>query len=1031
MLVLFAASASAQQPARILDAMQSASSWKVVKSDGLTAAITPVPGADGSALRLDVDFAGRAGYASALRTLPITFPENYEISFKLKGTGPANQLQVKFVDASGENVWWWLRPAKPFSQEFETVRIKKRQILFAWGPTKEHALTRTAAIEFVLNAAEGGKGSFTVDDLTIRPLPSENAPFPRPKTSASSGSGAGANAVLDGKVDTAWRTTAAGSQALTIDFGRPREFGGLLLRWEDGMHASAYDVEFSHDGRSWRTATAVVESDGGSDPLLLTESEARYLRLRLRNGPGKAYALNELEVKDLAFGADPNAFISALAMEAPRGTFPRGYSEQPYWTLLGVDGGTDSALMSEDGAVEIGKGGPSIEPFVLDGSHLTSWADANARQSLRDKYLPIATVHWTHTNWRLDTSSFAAGDAATAQLIARYTLTNTGDRRRKLKLVLAVRPFQVNGPRQFLNTVGGHSPITSIRWDGSAMHVGQAVRITPLVAPNGVGLQRFEAGYAPERLAAKAGIGPVAIEDSTGIASGALVYEMDLAAGESQTVALAAPLIGNPPPPPSAQEAEDATAALWVEKLNRFSIKVPRAGDALVSAAKSSLAHILMSREGPSLRPGTRSYARSWIRDGAMIAESLLRLGHDEIPAEYLRWYAPYQFENGKIPCCVDARGSDPTPENDSHGEFAFLAAEVWRYGRNRELAQQMWPHVNKALLYQESQRQSERTPANLTPERRAFYGLMPPSISHEGYSDKPAYSYWDDFWALEGFQSGATLARDLGHEQAAAFWKGREAEFRADIVASVTAATQLHRIDFIPGAADRGDFDATSTTVGLAPGDGAADLPPALLRNTFERHWTHFLDRRDRGLQWKDYTPYEIRNVGAYIRLGWRDRANELMQFYMDDRRPAAWNGWAEVVGRLPREIRFIGDMPHTWISSDYIRAMLDMFYFERGADRALVLAAGVPSNWLTGEGIQVNGVRTPYGRLAYTLKRRGKWLVLTLSGEARPAGGFILHWPLPGDPGLARIDGRSAAFARKELKIPAGAKEVVLRYR
>ena len=36
---------------------------------------------------------------------------------------------------------------------------------------------------------------------------------------------------------------------------------------------------------------------------------------------------------------------------------------------------------------------------------------------------------------------------------------------------------------------------------------------------------------------------------------------------------------------------------------------------------------MLMSRDGPALAPGTRSYSRSWIRDGAMISEGLLRMG--------------------------------------------------------------------------------------------------------------------------------------------------------------------------------------------------------------------------------------------------------------------------------------------------------------------------------------------------------------------------------------------------------------------
>ncbi|KAG1319051.1 hypothetical protein G6F63_014925 [Rhizopus arrhizus] len=86
---------------------------------------------------------------------------------------------------------------------------------------------------------------------------------------------------------------------------------------------------------------------------------------------------------------------------------------------------------------------------------------------------------------------------------------------------------------------------------------------------------------------------------------------------------------------------------------------------------------MLISRVGPRLQPGTRSYARSWIRDGAMISEGLLRMGRSDAVRDYINWYAPYQFENGKVPCCVDARGSDPVPENDSHGELIYSIAEA------------------------------------------------------------------------------------------------------------------------------------------------------------------------------------------------------------------------------------------------------------------------------------------------------------------------------------------------------------------
>ena len=113
-----------------------------------------------------------------------------------------------------------------------------------------------------------------------------------------------------------------------------------------------------------------------------------------------------------------------------------------------------------------------------------------------------------------------------------------------------------------------------------------------------------------------------------------------------------------------------------------------------------------------------------------------------------------------------------------------------------------------------------------------------------------------------------------------------------------------------------------------------------------------------------------------------------------MADRRPAGWNQWAEVVGRDPREIRFIGDMPHAWVASDFVRSALDMFAWERRDDSALVLGAGL-SGWLTGEGSAISGLATPYGKLDFAMRGNAQRLSATISGSARPPGGFVLAWP------------------------------------
>jgi len=1021
----------AAAPPRVLDDFSSIAIWQAQASDGVQSRATA---ADGG-LRLDFDFAGRGGYAFARRSLPLDLPENYEISFYVRADAPVNHFEFKLTDASGDNVWWFQQQNYAFPKEWQLVRIKKRQIAFAWGPIKDRNLTHADKLEFVVSAGSGGgKGSIYLRQLAIRELPPPPAAWLQPTARASSAlPQGGAAMVVDGNPASAWRS-AGGEQQLTIDLGAQREFGGLLLHWQGSRYASRYDVALSDDGREWRTVRRVTAGNGGEDPLRLPESEARYIRLSLHTGPTAApragYALAEVELKDLAWGATPNQFLSAVAMSAPRGLYPRGFiGEQPYWTLVGVDGGGDhSALISEDGALEAKQGGFSLEPFVRDGGSLFSWADMQISQSLAEGYLPVPTVIWRHSSWTMSVTAAAAGTPASSQLLARYQLTNLEATAKKLTLVLAVRPFQVNAPRQFLNTAGGYSAINDVQWDGKALTINGSSKVYPAVSPSSVTLSAFDAGLLPVVRAVTAnGTRAQAVHDDAGMASAALSYDITLPPHGAIVLGAMLPMAGVVISPTSqgdpaawliAQQSQ--VAAEWRAKLNHVTLTLPSAGQHMADTLRSSLAHILMTREGDALQPGTRSYRRSWIRDGAMMSEALLRLGQPETAASYLRWYAPYQFDNGKVPCCVDLRGADPVPENDSHGELIFLAAELYRYTQDKAALAAVWPRIEAAANYMETLRQSERTAANRTAGREALFGLMPASISHEGYSEKPMHSYWDDFWAMRGYKDAADIAAILGHSDAAQRLAAQRDEFRHDLYASLEASTRAHGIDYLPGAAELGDFDPTSSTIGLTPGGEQQHLPPALLQATYERYWDFFRARRDGSKAWQDYTPYELRNVSAFIRLGWRERAAELLDYFYADQRPRAWNQWAEVVGRVPREPRFLGDMPHGWISSDYIRAALDSFAYEREADHALLLAEGVPTAWLAGDGVGLNGLRTPYGPLSYTLARQGSRVTLRVDAMPNlPPGGLIYTWPWPTAPAAASLDGQPVKWQGRQITI------------
>lgn len=986
-----------------LDTLDDVSPWKALASDGATASVRSAKGMEGGALVLDFDLQKTAGYAAATRKLPVDLPEDYEISFWMRAEAGRNHFEMKFVDASGDNVWWYRRPNFKFSGDWQNIRIKRRQIDFAWGPTNDKTLRHFESVEFVVSAGEeGGAGNLWFDRLSLKPVVRVANDAKPTATATSEQSGSPASRVLDGRNNTAWRSArgavAPQTLTLTIDMQQVREFGGVEIDWLPGLHASRYSIEVSDDNVAWRTIRSVSAGNGGRDSHLLPESEARWIRLTLLD-EGRQFGIAEVHIRELEFGASPNAFIQSLAKSAKRGCYPRGFmDEQTYWTIVGVDGDRAESLFSEDGALEVHKSGFSIEPFVKTADSLLTWADVDIDHSLADGYLPIPSVHWKHRQAELSVTAFATGVRGDAHTQVTYELHNPGRTKSKLTLALVVRPFQVNPPAQFLNTAGGVSEIRDIAWQENAVHVNGVASVFPRTPPNGFRAVAFGSDTPCDWLNVAQPVN--AVHDDTGLASGAMLFDIALGPGERKEITLDMPLHPQSTAPRSAQpgdaQTEAAVAAQWREKLNRVELHLPKDAQPLADTLRTSLAHVLINRDEAGIQPGSRAYERSWIRDGAMTSEMLLRMGHADVAKEFLLWYADYQFANGKVPCCVDVRGADPVPENDSAGEFLFLIEEVHRYTQDTETLRKLWPRVVKAVAYMEKLRLSERTEANKQGDKRALYGLMPASISHEGYSAKPMHSYWDDFWALAGYESATKIARTLEqHAEMRQFIASRD-EFRSDLYRSLQLAMRAHSIDYIPGAAELGDFDATSTSIALSPVGEQQMLPPDALQATFERYWNEFSKRRT-DQSWDAYTPYELRNLGTFIRLGWRDRAQELLEFFMNDRRPAQWNQWAEVVGREPRKSRFIGDMPHGWVASDYGRSLLDMFAFERPADETLVLMGGVPGRWVKKDGFAVKNLRTAYGLLSYSVRIEGDKRILEIGAIRLPPGGIAISWPEP----------------------------------
>ena len=691
--------------------------------------------------------------------------------------------------------------------------------------------------------------------------------------------------------------------------------------------------------------------------------------------------------------------------------------------------------------------------------------------------LPLPQVVWSTKDLDLTISAFAAGPVDSSVLYARYRITNNSKSYKKPTLFLALRPLQVNPPWQFLNLPGGVARVDSISLQGSSARVTGNKFVRSLASPSGFGAVAFDDGNIVDWLRLGKIPTPISVVDPTGHASAAFEYHLELGPhATSSPVDLAVPLHGGDlnlaqllsasrsgyaaaptqvvapqpgaTPEPSAAGAPgitllpgqgeravssqlEKTAAEWRQKLGPVSITLPPSAARYTQTMRAQLADILINRDGAAIQPGSRSYSRSWIRDGSLTSTALLRLGHDKDVKDFIDWYAPYQYDNGKVPCCVDEHGATPVPENDSHGEFIYLVAEYYRHTGDKAELEKMWPHVAKAVAYMDSLRHERMTEQYTVGANKPFYGLLPQSISHEGYSAKPMHSYWDDFFALRGFKDAAFIAKELDKPEAAKFAEIRSS-FRSNLFESIRQVVIPRKIDYIPGSVELADFDATSTTIAVSPGGEAGRLPGPLLARTFDRYFQEARLRRLGIKPWDAYTPYELRTVGVHVQLGQRASAHELLDFFFKDQRPEAWHQWAEVVYRDPKTPKFIGDMPHTWVGSDYIRSFLDMLAFERESDSSLVIGAGVRDEWVKEPpGIKVSNLSTEYGPLNYDMSALGKVVTINLrTGIRMPPGGIVIYSPLDQPILSAAVDGVPTAVRGAEVRVRKLPSIVTIRY-
>ncbi|MBG0812552.1 discoidin domain-containing protein [Methylosinus sp. H3A] len=791
-------------------------------------------------------------------------------------------------------------------------------------------------------------------------------------------------------------------ESITVDFRFVRSVVGALVEWGEsyGLDFSAY---LSDDGENFRELGRITAGGGGNGSFWWPRASSRFLRLTLHEASGPEGAVvDELKLRILDSDRMPIGQLERAARAGRGELYPQSLlGRQVYWTVLGEFDREGEALFDEYGDLEPRRGSPQITPLLRSGDQLHGApASARIRHSLVGGSLPIPSVIWSIDGLEIRATALAHA----GQALVQYRIVNTSRAPRKGALVLAVRPAQINPYWQH----GGHAPIDAIAVVGREARIDDQIYAAFSREPDAVTVADFDDGDVVRLIESGASGTDRSLRSDSGLLSAAVEFAFLLPPGASDAIVVAAPLRAGVAP-----DADEQFSALRKKVARRWRNKIgPRrisVGDPDVTeTVEAQISLILVNATRSAFKPGPRNYDRIWIRDGSAQALALLWAGLTEEAEAFVLWYSQRIYENGMVPPILDEdgainRGYGSDIEFDAQGEFVCIAAEAYRITKDRAFLTAVLEPVVRATRFIEEL--CARTNAQHGPTSR-FHGLLPPSLSHEGYGE-PSYSYWDDFFALSAFRDCAFLADAAGEKEIAAQARTWGRKFAADLSRSIRMTSELMGNGSIAGSADREDVDPTSTSIAFEPCRVADVLPPELLAATYDLCATQTKSLGAPDFE-GNFTPYIVRNLNAFVSLGRFEDALGLLDLLLDRRRPEKWRHWAEVVWMPPRAPQYIGDMPHTWVGAEFVTAIRRMLLRENGD--ALELFRGAPDHWWDGDGITLRDLPTAFGVVDLRARRTKSKATIELASSGPSPKHVTIRFPAAK---RAFADGKSCVIA------------------
>jgi hypothetical protein len=201
----------------------------------------------------------------------------------LQTRGPADAgVPAAIASPSAPATGGQLPPATP-EDSLEPSPVATREPERTTSP-----ITRRSSAATARPGAAGGQVNTSGRDLAL------NAPA----TASSVERGdLGPSFAVDGNPATRWSSGFSDPQWLRVDLGARWQISEITLDWENA-HATAYRVEVSGDGTTWKPVYSTGDSQGGDVTVEVAKLPARYVRMYgTARSTAYGYSLLELDVR--------------------------------------------------------------------------------------------------------------------------------------------------------------------------------------------------------------------------------------------------------------------------------------------------------------------------------------------------------------------------------------------------------------------------------------------------------------------------------------------------------------------------------------------------------------------------------------------------------------------------------------------------------------------------------------------------------------------------------------------------------------